>query len=349
MKTHVEFRSDQFPAYEGEELDVNPGRFGKRLAEFLAEGLMSRGFIVDELTAEDWGWAIPINIFEFKLWIGCGNYNEYKDGFLCFIEPHTPSIRKLFKTVNTQPVIVAIQKAMDEILSEHAGIFDKKWWTYEELNNPTQSIVVYPTALSRRSNFDFLAFWTSIFSKYIPDKSAKSWIYVRWFLLVISMIVWFGGCALGFQEIMTHSVVFHGLIWLIMPFGLNLIFTYYSLHLFPINYGCLGWRKRSPCPKEPYRLKVENWLKLAGLKFRKGEIGIYFYRTGFEIMCLYGRFFMPWKSIVSIEQNSGHCVLNHNCEEVRSPIIFPAESKDAILRAIQHDPDRRMPFYAVNE
>lgn len=36
MKTHVEFHSDQFPLYEGEEDEVNPGVHGKRLAEFLA-------------------------------------------------------------------------------------------------------------------------------------------------------------------------------------------------------------------------------------------------------------------------------------------------------------------------
>ncbi len=36
MKTHVEFRSAKFPAYDGEEDEVNPGRWGKRLAEYLA-------------------------------------------------------------------------------------------------------------------------------------------------------------------------------------------------------------------------------------------------------------------------------------------------------------------------
>jgi hypothetical protein len=44
MKTQVEFRSDKFPAYESEEQEINPGRYGKRVAEFLAAGLRSHGF-----------------------------------------------------------------------------------------------------------------------------------------------------------------------------------------------------------------------------------------------------------------------------------------------------------------
>ena len=43
MKTHVEFKSDQFPAYDGEEEEINPGRWGKRLAEFLFQGLKTEG------------------------------------------------------------------------------------------------------------------------------------------------------------------------------------------------------------------------------------------------------------------------------------------------------------------
>jgi len=40
MKTQVEFRSSRFPPYDGEEEQINPGLWGKRLAEYLgAEAL----------------------------------------------------------------------------------------------------------------------------------------------------------------------------------------------------------------------------------------------------------------------------------------------------------------------
>ncbi len=78
---------------------------------------------------------IPIENDGFKLWIGCGNYLEYDDGFLCFIEPHEPFIRKLFKKFDTQPIIESLQRAMDDVLSENPSIRNIRWWNYEEFNN----------------------------------------------------------------------------------------------------------------------------------------------------------------------------------------------------------------------
>lgn len=73
MKTHVEFRSDQFPPYEGEENETNPGVYGKRLAEFLVGG-----------------------------------------------------------------------PALDRVLASNPAIRDKRWWTYEEYNNPRQTPTTRP-------------------------------------------------------------------------------------------------------------------------------------------------------------------------------------------------------------
>ena len=42
MKTQVEFRSNKFPSYEGEEEQINPGLWGKRLAEYLVQKLSER-------------------------------------------------------------------------------------------------------------------------------------------------------------------------------------------------------------------------------------------------------------------------------------------------------------------
>lgn len=39
MKTQVAFRSQNFPPYDGEEEQINPGLWGKRLAEYLVERL----------------------------------------------------------------------------------------------------------------------------------------------------------------------------------------------------------------------------------------------------------------------------------------------------------------------
>jgi hypothetical protein len=136
MKTYVEFRSDRFPPYEGEEYEINPGRYGKRLAEFLQHGMTYRGFEAGEPFAEDWGWNLPIKNESFRLWIGCGNYEEYpEDGFLCFIEPHTLTIRKWFRKIDVSERVGALRRAIDALFDAEPRIRQKRWWTHAEFNS----------------------------------------------------------------------------------------------------------------------------------------------------------------------------------------------------------------------
>ena len=137
MLTHVEFRSDRFPPYEGEEEKVNPGLWGQRLAEFLRDRLRAEGFEAGEPFAEDWGWVVPIANWGFSLRIGCGHYQEYPDGYLCFIEPHKPFVRRFLKRIDTRETIAALQQSMDVVLTEDSGIRAKRWWTYEEFMRPS--------------------------------------------------------------------------------------------------------------------------------------------------------------------------------------------------------------------
>jgi hypothetical protein len=138
MKTHVEFRSDRFPPCPEEDEEVNPGIWGKRLAEFLAAGLKSHGIATREPFAEDWGWMVPIDNDAFPLWIGCANYAEYPDdGFLCFVEPSEPFVRRWFRKIPTEAQVGAVTKALAVLLSSEPAIRDIKWWTKEEFDHPT--------------------------------------------------------------------------------------------------------------------------------------------------------------------------------------------------------------------
>jgi hypothetical protein len=134
METHVEFRSDRFPRYADESEGINPGRWGRRLAEFLQAGLTAKGFQVGEPNAEDWGWVVPIQNERFDVWVGCGNYGRYADGFLCFIEPHKPQIRKFFRKIDTRERVALLRNTIDELLRAEADIRDIRWWTREDFN-----------------------------------------------------------------------------------------------------------------------------------------------------------------------------------------------------------------------
>ena len=139
MKTHVEFRSDSFPPYPGEEEEINPGCWGKRLAEFVHHGLKREGIDVIEPASEDWGWMVEIRNAEFPLWIGCGNLDAEPEGFLCFIEPSTPFVRKfLFKKIPTETEVLRVYEALDRILSNEPSIKDVRWSSREEFGKPDQ-------------------------------------------------------------------------------------------------------------------------------------------------------------------------------------------------------------------
>jgi hypothetical protein len=138
LLTHVEFRSNRFPALEGEEKLINPDLWGKQLADFLRDGLRTEGFETTEPIAEDWGWRLNVINDTFALWIGCGHYQEYDDGYLCFIEPHEPFVWKPFRRVGTRDRVAALQQAMNKVLGEDVGIRAMRWWTYEDFNHPSR-------------------------------------------------------------------------------------------------------------------------------------------------------------------------------------------------------------------
>ena len=132
MNTQVAFRSQNFPPYDGEEEQINPGLWGKRLAEYLVEKLKPHGIETEEIIAEDWGWYIPIKNEGFRLAICCGHQNGDDDEFLCFTDPATPIIRKLFKKIDATHELTRVVTAMGNILSSDPGISDIEWTEVEK-------------------------------------------------------------------------------------------------------------------------------------------------------------------------------------------------------------------------
>jgi len=127
MKTQVTFRSNKFPPYEGEEAQINPGLWGRRLAEYLVDRLTAMGIETHEIIAEDWGWYIPIKNDAFRIAICCGHQHGDDDEFLCFTDPATPVVRKLFRKVDVTKQLAPIVAAMEKILSSDPDIRNVEW------------------------------------------------------------------------------------------------------------------------------------------------------------------------------------------------------------------------------
>ena len=127
MKTQVEFRSSKFPPYEGEEEKINPGLWGKRLAEYLVQRLSEKGIKTEGIVGEDWGYYIPVQNEGFKLAICCGHQNGDDDQFLCFTDPSSPVVKKLFKKIDATPQLTRLTEAMQQILASDPEIREVVW------------------------------------------------------------------------------------------------------------------------------------------------------------------------------------------------------------------------------
>jgi hypothetical protein len=127
MKTQVEFRSSKFPPYDGEEEEINPGLWGKRLAEYLVHKLAEKGIKSEEMVAEDWGWYVPIANEGFRLALCCGHQNGDDDQFLCFTDPSTPVVKKFYKRLDATPQLTQLTDALRQILATDPEIRDVIW------------------------------------------------------------------------------------------------------------------------------------------------------------------------------------------------------------------------------
>jgi len=135
MRTYFKFQSDKFPPYKGEEKEINPNRWGKRLAEFLHQSLAKKGIEVENIIPEDWGWIVPIKNDEFPLWIGCGNYGDHSNEYLCFIEPSKPAIRKwFFKKIDTSVKVARIINSLNNIFAAELSITNITWGTADDFD-----------------------------------------------------------------------------------------------------------------------------------------------------------------------------------------------------------------------
>lgn len=127
MRTHLEFRSREL-------LDnVEEGKpKGEAVARFLAQRLPDHGYEIEYVHPEDWGWRVQVAHAEFPLWVGCGRYEEYPDGYLCFIEPSKPYVRRWLKRIQTATGVERLAEALESTMGDSGMAHDLRWWTKDE-------------------------------------------------------------------------------------------------------------------------------------------------------------------------------------------------------------------------
>ena len=79
------------------------------------------------MNPEDWGWYIPIKNEGFGLAICCGHQYGDDDEFLCFTDPATPIIKKLFKKIDGTEELGRVVAALGKIVASDPEIRDVEW------------------------------------------------------------------------------------------------------------------------------------------------------------------------------------------------------------------------------
>ena len=126
MKTFAEFRSDKFPPYGEDEL-INPGLWGKRLAEYFVARLPAHGLVAGEPIAEEWGWYVPVEVDGAALALCCGHQDGDDDEFLVFTDPQEPVTRKLFRKIDVTAQLTRLVGVVNAILSADPDIRELTW------------------------------------------------------------------------------------------------------------------------------------------------------------------------------------------------------------------------------
>lgn len=122
METELYIKSELFPSYPGEEDDINPGRFGKRLAEFTKSLLIEESIDVSDLYSTDYSYELRLDQFKFSVYISTGNIDGEKNEFLISISPKEEFKRKLFKKISTKETINKIYSILKQGIIDNPKI-----------------------------------------------------------------------------------------------------------------------------------------------------------------------------------------------------------------------------------
>jgi hypothetical protein len=129
------FRSDRFAIEPGEDAHTNPGCYGRQLAHWLRERLIDKGYAVEAVIPEDFGWCIMCARKPFMLWVACVSVIDYDDTkpeapppdgkdvtWSCAATAETPFLAGLFKRIDVEPALSELGKHVADILAAEPSI-----------------------------------------------------------------------------------------------------------------------------------------------------------------------------------------------------------------------------------
>lgn len=123
----VTFTTDFFKPIAGEEEETNPGRYGKALAQWLAQQLKERGVSAEGVIPEDFGWVVMVSRKPFLLWLGCGNIDGSTTEWSVFPVAEMSALQRIFKRTNPAPEIEKLKAHLSALVPSIPGVTNVVW------------------------------------------------------------------------------------------------------------------------------------------------------------------------------------------------------------------------------
>lgn len=121
---HFVFKSEAFPVEPGEDAEVNPGVFGKALANWLAEGLRDAGYEVKGAIAEDFGRLVELAAPAGKLYVAASSTDESATEWRVFAISEQGLLTRLRGGPGAGEILARITPTLRNMLGAHPGIRD---------------------------------------------------------------------------------------------------------------------------------------------------------------------------------------------------------------------------------
>lgn len=115
-------RSSAFPIEPGEDSETNPRVFGRSLANYVAAKMRSRGWDVEGVIPEDFGYCVMVSRKPFALWIGCGNRRESTNEWMAFVVAEGARLRRLLRMVDPSKEVRRVSDVLGEIMKSAPGV-----------------------------------------------------------------------------------------------------------------------------------------------------------------------------------------------------------------------------------
>jgi len=92
----IHVRSARFAIEPGEDTEVNPGIYGRQIAEWLAGQLSARGWHVTGTIAEDFGRLVGVKHQKFHAYVACANGHDGEQSWQVFTFVEGGGFRGMF-------------------------------------------------------------------------------------------------------------------------------------------------------------------------------------------------------------------------------------------------------------